>query len=221
MTPPPNRNYREAIGRESGRSGGGVSERKSWGDFYEGAGGADYLLEHIAIHKDFLKEIFAYDPRTVLEAGCGSAIMSVFFAMAGLQATACDRDDDVLKKAAVTAARWKASVRFAKEDILKFSFAADSFDLVFSQGVLEHLDDSQIKKAGKEALRVAKTFIFSVPGPYYKHRDFGDERLLSEKEWKRLFSGLGRFEVKPYYRIRTKKNLLVECPLMLMGILAR
>lgn len=198
-----------------------MSGRKSWGDFYEGSGGADYLLEHISIHKDFLKEIFAYDPRAVLEAGCGSAIMSVFFAMAGLEATACDRDDEVLKRAAQTASRWRAPVKFAKEDILKFSFARDSFDAVFSQGVLEHLDDFQIKKAAEEALRVGKLFIFSVPGPHYKHRDFGDERLLPEKAWKKLLSGLGRFEMKPYYRIRTKKNLLIERPLMLMGILAR
>ena len=179
------------------------------------------MLEHLSIHKDFLKEIFTCDSRKVLEAGCGSAIMSIFLAMTGLEVTACDRDDEVLKKAGETATRWKAKLRFTKEDILKFSFADDAFDLVFSQGVLEHLNDEQIRRAGAEALRVGKTFVFSVPGPYYKHRDFGDERLLSENAWKKLFAGLGRFEIKPYYRIRTKKNFLVERPLMLMGILTR
>ena len=198
-----------------------MSERKSWGDFYAGAGDADYLLEHIAIHKDFLKRIFAEKPRTLLEAGCGSAIMSVFLAMAGLDVTACDRDDEVLKKAVETAARWKAPLKFSKEDILKFNFRNDSFDLVFSQGVLEHLNDEQIRQASGEALRVGKAFIFSVPGPYYKHQDFGDERLLTGEQWKKLMTGVGKLEVRPYYSIRTKRNFLLNRPLMLMGILTR
>ena len=71
---------------------------KSWGDFYAGAGGADYLLDHLAIHKDLLKEILRRKPSRVLEAGCGSAIMSAFLAMAGITMTACDRDEEVLKK---------------------------------------------------------------------------------------------------------------------------
>jgi len=51
---------------------------KSWGDFYAGSGGVDYFLDHVAIHKDFLKEILVREPSKTLEAGCGSAIMSVF-----------------------------------------------------------------------------------------------------------------------------------------------
>ncbi len=194
---------------------------KSWGDFYEGAGHAGYLLDHIAIHKDFLKQIFAYAPVTVLEAGCGSAIMSVFLAMAGLRVTACDRDAEVLAKAEETARRWQAKLAFAKEDILKLRFKNDQFDLVFSQGVLEHLDDAQIRTASAEALRVGRTFIFSVPGSHYKHRDFGDERLMSVAQWKKILRGVGRLEMKPYYFTRTKKNFLLKRPLMWMGVLSR
>ena len=195
--------------------------RKSWGDFYADAAGVDYFLDHIAIHKDFLKEILKRRPAKVLEAGCGSGIMSVFFAMAGIEATASDRDDEVLKKAAENAAAWKARVRTAKENILKFSFAGNSFDVVFSQGVLEHMTDEEIRQAGAEALRVGKEFLFSVPGPFYKHKDFGDERLLTEKEWEKILQGIGRLTMKPYYEIRMKKNFLMKRPLMLMGTLSK
>ncbi len=198
-----------------------MSERKSWGDFYSGAGGVDYFLDHLAIHKDFLKEILNRQPRMALEAGCGSAIMSIFLSMAGVSVTACDRDEDVLVKAAENAQAWRASTRFAKEDILKLSFRSDVFDVVFSQGVLEHLSDEQIRQAATEALRVGKVFIFSVPGHHYKHRDFGDERLLSSRQWMRILSGVGKLELKPYFSIRTKRNFLLSRPLMLMGILSR
>ncbi len=198
-----------------------MSERKSWGDFYAGAGGVDYFLDHLAIHKDFLKEILNRRPYTALEAGCGSAIMSLFLAMAGVKVTACDRDEEVLKKATDNAKKWNVSPQFLKADILKFDSKDNAYDVVFSQGVLEHLNDEQIRQAAAEALRVGKAFIFSVPGNHYKHQDFGDERLLSTAQWKRILLGVGQLELKPYYVIRTKRNFLLSRPLMLMGILTR
>lgn len=179
-----------------------------------------YFLEHLAIHKDFLKEILRGAPRTTLEAGCGSAVMSIFLAMTGVQTTACDRDKEVLQKASQTARQWNGPVKFVKEDILKMSFADNSFEVVFSQGVLEHMNDEQIRRASRESLRVAKRFIFSVPGENYRHQDFGDERLLSEAQWKKMLNGVGNLELIPYYRIRTKRNFLIKRPLMLMGVLS-
>jgi 2-polyprenyl-3-methyl-5-hydroxy-6-metoxy-1,4-benzoquinol methylase len=196
-------------------------QRNSWGDFYEGAGSADYLLDHLAIHKDFLKEIFGRKPVTALEAGCGSAIMSVFLAMTGVRVTACDRDPEVLRKAGETARQWNAMVTFAKEDLLALSLGADRFDLSFSQGVLEHMTDEQIRQSCREILRVSPVFVFSVPSVYYNHQDFGDERLLPESEWRRILNGIGRLELKPYFPLRVKRNFLVKRPLMLMGILTR
>lgn len=195
--------------------------RKSWGDFYDGAGSVDYFLDHIAIHKDFLKEILERHPKKILEAGCGSAIMSVFFSKMGLAATACDRDEEVLKKAAVTARRWDAKVVFLNKDLLSLDFPRDTFDLIFSQGVLEHMDNETIRNSCREILKAGKEFIFSVPSEYYRHQDFGDERLLSAREWGRILKGIGRLELKPYYECRTKRNLLIKRPLMLMGILSR
>jgi len=147
--------------------------------------------------------------------------MSVFFSMTGMDVTACDRDEDVLKQAALTARNWNTRVSFVKQDLLKFDFGADAFDLVFSQGVLEHMSDEEIRKSCAEMLRVGKIFIFSVPSYYYKHKDFGNERLLKAGEWERILSGFGRLELKYYYECRTKRNFLMRRPLMLMGILSR
>lgn len=195
--------------------------RQSWGDFYAGSGDLDYFLDHLAIHKDFLKEILASKPASSLEAGCGSAIMSVFLAMTGVRACACDRDQEVLKKASQIADNWKTTVHFSRQDILRLDFANDSFDVVFSQGVLEHLSDDQIRQAARESLRVARRFVFSVPGRAYRHRDFGDERLLGAEQWQNILSGCGKARLRGYYQRRTKKNFLLRRPLMLMGVLER
>jgi len=198
-----------------------MSERKSWGDFYAHAGGVDYLLDHVAIHKDFLKQILRRKPVTALEAGCGSAIMSIFLAMTGVLVTACDRDDMVLQKASETAAAWHRKVNFEKADLMNLSFPENSFDLSFSQGVLEHMTDEQIRTSCAQLLKVSPIFIFSVPGIYYRHQDFGDERLLSVKQWESILSGVGKLSMKPYFYVRTKKNFLRKRPLMWMGILSR
>ena len=198
-----------------------MNTRKSWGDFYSGAGGTDYFLDHIAIHKDFLKEILKRKPKTALEAGCGSAIMSIFLSMTGIHVTACDRDEAVLQKAGKIAESWKTRVDFSKQDLLHLDFPDDTFDLIFSQGVLEHMTDEAIQKSCREILRVGQTFIFSVPNHFYKHRDFGDERLMSADQWRKILSPLGRLELKNYYECRTKRNFLLKRPLMLMGILSR
>ncbi len=198
------------------------SKGKSWGDFYEGAGGRDYFARHTAIHRDFLREILERKPSKLLEAGCGSGIMSVFFSMSGVRTTiACDRDVEVLKKARETSSAWKADVRFENQDLFHFKYPADSFDAVFSQGVLEHFSDEEIRAACQEALRVSPVFIFSVPGYYYKHKDFGNERLLKDKDWEVILSGCGSLRLVPYFKKRVKRNFLIKRPLMLMGILSR
>ena len=198
-----------------------MTENKSWGDYYAGAGDADYFLDHLTIHKDYLKEILKRKPARTLEAGCGSAIMSIFFSMTGIEATACDLDEKVLSQAALTARKWNANVLFKNQNLTSLNFPSNRFDLTFSQGVLEHMTDDEIKKSCEEILRVSKCFIFSVPSYYYRHRDFGNERLLTMNQWRQILKGLGFLEMKYYYAIRTKRNFLIKRPLMLMGILSR
>lgn len=198
-----------------------MTEKKSWGDFYAESGGVDYLLDHLTIHKDFIKEILERKPRTALEAGCGSAVMSIFLAMTGIQVTACDRDEAVLDHAGKTADRWKARLVFSKQDLMKLDFPPNAFDVSFSQGVLEHMSDEEMRQACKEMLRVSKIFIFSVPCHFYRHKDYGNERLMPIEKWSRILQGIGQSEFKYYYYVRTKRNLLIRRPLMLMGILTQ
>lgn len=65
-------------------------------------------------------------------------------------------------------------------------FAAQSFEIAYCQGFLEHFEDRQIRCLIDEGLRVAAYFGFSVPTPYFKSTDnlIGDERLLSKQYWR-------------------------------------
>lgn len=198
-----------------------MSEGKSWGHFYADSGSPDYYRDHVEIHREFLDEVLAAKPRRLLEAGCGSGIMSVYFSKQKIACTAIDRDSGVLAKARESSAKLGGNVKFNEGDIFRLAFSDGAFDAVFSQGVLEHFDDDSIRRAAKESLRVAPRAWVSVPSGFYNHKDFGDERLLSDKEWAKILSPVARVRAKPYFFRRVKRNFLIKRPLMLLLELTR
>ena len=198
-----------------------MGAEKSWGHFYAGSGSLEYYERHTQIHELFLNRILALSPKRVLEAGCGSGIMSVFFSKRGIQCVAADRDREVLNHAQKTNETLGGRVRFMEQDIFRSSFRDNEFDVVFSQGVLEHFSDEQIRKTIAEQLRLAPKVWASVPCKFYNHRDFGDERLLTELEWRKLLNGPWNVRTEYYYHQRMKKNFLLKRPLMLMFEVSR
>jgi hypothetical protein len=78
--------------------------------------------------------------------------------------------------------------KFVYCDVFRLSekFMKDEFDVVFSQGFFEHFDDNEINTLLKEELEVGKVVIFSVPSNFYPRKDFGDERLLSSGDWRKI-----------------------------------
>jgi SAM-dependent methyltransferase len=102
----------------------------------------------------------------VLDAGCGSGWFSARFLAMGCRVTALDLSDEALAIAReATGGRAEAYLR---EDLLAESFAerhAESFDLVFSDGLLEHyapLDQERILARFERVLSpggLAATFV--------------------------------------------------------------
>lgn len=193
-----------------------MSTGKSWGHFYTDSGDADYYEQHVLIHNEFLKKVQSGNPKRLLEAGCGSGIMSVFFSKQGIRTTALDRDTQVLEIARKSADSLGGSVEFVAGDLFSLPFTADAFDAVFSQGVLEHFQDEMIRNAVLEQLRVAPISWISIPTKYYRHQDFGDERLLTESQWKEILKPVCKVETQYYYHQRVKRNFLLKKPLMLL-----
>lgn len=207
------------------RSGAGKVEvsdlekkHKSWGEFYRDNDSAIEMNRYVEIHRDFFSSILSERPKKILEAGCGPAIFSIYLSCFGahldFQCAAVDNDKEIIKIAKKNNRFLMGNVQFVIGDIKRLPFDDLAFDLSFSQGVLEHFSNDEIELILDEQLRVAKTVLFSVPHFFYHAKDFGNERLLFEWQWKRILRKYQLIESRCYYRIRRKRNFFVKLPQM-------
>ena len=136
----------------------------------------------------------------LLEAGCGSALLSLILADYGFQVTALDLTEDILEYARSRMYLNNVQVNFVQGDILKLSsmFEKEYFDATYHSGVMEHFNDADIIRSLSEQRIVSKKVIFSVPNSRTKvsPRLFGDERLMNNKKWMGLIRAAGFKEVK-------------------------
>lgn len=56
--------------------------------------------------------------------------------------------------------------------------------IIFGHGVLEHFSEAKIRQHINEAKKCAKYIVHYVPSAKYKKPSFGDELLLTPKQWK-------------------------------------
>ena len=83
---------------------------------------------------------------------------------------------------------------------INLPFDNNFFEVIYSQGLLEHFNDKEINSITLEGLRVAKYFIFSVPTCYFKSNThlIGNERLLPKSVWEDILNSF-RFLESSYY----------------------
>lgn len=158
-----------------------ISEVKS---FWNTEACGTHFVEHAADEKDFFEKFRAYRYRTewhipllvpfaeskgkrVLEIGTGNGAEAVMFAQNGADYTGVD-----LTEAALEATRKHFFVmgltgKFQRENAEQLSFPAESFDWVFSHGVLHHTPNTQA--AINEVCRVLKPGGRAIIMLYHKH----------------------------------------------------
>ncbi|MDO9045744.1 MAG: class I SAM-dependent methyltransferase [Methanobacteriaceae archaeon] len=79
-----------------------------------------------------------------LEVGCGSARLSCFLASKGYKTTCLDYSESALRVARKNYKISNNNADFVIGDARKLPFENDTFDIVFSTGLLEHFKDPQI-----------------------------------------------------------------------------
>lgn len=104
--------------------------------------------------------------KRMLDLGCGAGETSVFFALQGAQVTATDLSFEFVHIVRQLAERHNVQVQTVQVPGEKLCFADNTFDYVFGNGVLHHLD---FEPAAREIARVLKPggrAAFVEPLPY-------------------------------------------------------
>lgn len=116
------------------------------------------LFEHTKI--SFLREIFP-TPKNVsqakpsmLEVGCGSAFVSLYFAKCGYRVSGLDINKDIIEIAKKNFKKENTQGTFVVGTAEKLPFKDNSFDIVSSFGLIEHFEDPT--PAFSEMVRVLK-----------------------------------------------------------------
>ena len=172
--------------------------------------------------QDYMHEVFEFDKwegKRLLEIGCGSGIDTMEFARHGAQVTATDITENAIALTDELARETGLPVKTIQASALKLPFADDSFDCVYSYGVLHHFPDIEIALAEIRRVLVPggtvmamlyhRDSLLHAYSIIYRHgiRDGllagGD---LSESELTSRFSE--RYEGCPYTKVYSKAEAL-------------
>jgi len=119
----------------------------------------------------------------VLEVGCGLGAPAIWLADKGYCVYGIDLSQELISRATEAGRLWGVSASFMPMDLFHLAFNNGTFDVAYNHGVMEHFDDVQIQAGIAEMLRVAATAVVSVPTVHHSTRDFGDERLMTMRQW--------------------------------------
>jgi SAM-dependent methyltransferase len=133
----------------------------------------------IIYHIPYIFAILRHNPKRILEVGCGRGITSIFLSHFIHLCIGIDSEPKMIQLAKKQNKKFHGRAYFYLMDGKNTSFKSDTFNIVYSQGLLEHCKDEEMKDFIDEWLRLASTCIISVPSVYYGRKDFGDERLLT------------------------------------------
>lgn len=101
----------------------------------------------------YIKLIF--NPKRVLDAGCGMGNLAEGLRNLGIEAWGVDINEDALSQVSQKFKRF-----CQKGDVLNLDFSDQSFDLVSTVNVLEHIREKDIKNALSECSRVARRAMY-------------------------------------------------------------
>ena len=186
---------------------------------------ADYIVERHG-YKDELLEEFARgcEGKKLLEVGCGLGVELVRLGKLGFDVTGIDLAPKAVELAGSYLKRLKVNGRAMVQNVERLDFPGESFDAVYSSGVIQHTLD--IRKAISEMIRVLRPGGKMLIILYHRHSwffllhkltgvniEFDDKdapiiNAYTRKELKLLFAGLSDINISCEYCYpkRTKRS---------------
>lgn len=170
-----------------------ASRRKiDWKAYYAKPARLGDLVADNLFHLYFILRILMLRPRSLLEVGCGPGHHGILLAKmrsGGGRKCLLDSEPYVLDKARRLSQAVHAEVEYIVADAFALPFRNRSFDVVFSQGLLEHFRPEQAELTLVEQIRVSRrAVVFSVPSSENPFEGTGDEQRRSVQEWKEISS---------------------------------
>lgn len=156
-------------------------DNQNWYDYYRGYKPS---FSNILLHADYLFQVYRHSGASVMEIGCGPATHSLFLKQIkpDIRLSLLDSDKQLLDQ--VAQEHETAIERAYHLDILNRDDVGSlpNFDLIISQGLMEHFSDQDLILIIKNFSSVGKRMIFSIPNERYPNRDFGNEILRSSSQ---------------------------------------
>ncbi len=191
----------------------------SWGDFYAKDTLTKNLVQTSAnTHKEMFWIVKGYYPDKVREDGTGTGEMASYLSWPKQETDgreinkhkiksvqALDADPEVIKLVKSNIEATDGKVEVIEGNLLEHD---DKEDLIFSQGLLEHLSDEDMRKVVDHQLECAPVVIHSVPNANYGKLDFGNERLLTDQQYYNIFKGYDIY-IYGYFENPPKMSVLV------------
>ena len=94
--------------------------------------------------------------RRVLDLGCGNGRHTIYFAREGFDACGIDISATAIEWAKDWAGREGLQIDFRVGDITQLPYPDQSFDVIVSHGVLDHVSMEEAKRAVSEAARIIR-----------------------------------------------------------------
>ena len=183
--------------------------KKSWADYYDGH---QRNFSNIILHFPYLFAVIWCRPRSILEIGCGSADHSMFLKKKFPKLEICFLDNDEIILANAKSAYADFISKTYLIDILHFTEVQSipHFDVVMSQGLMEHFEDSEFIRIIENFRGRSGNFIFSIPSNFYPTRDFGNEILRSLEEVRVLLNSIPKikYKVTGYFDVGIKTKIV-------------
>ncbi len=132
------------------------------------------------------KIIEEFRPRNTLEIGCNDGFKNLCWL--GDYAVGLE-----INMNAVTIGR-KGNMSILWGKATDIPFKDNWFDLVFTAGLLIHIEPKEIKKAMQEIIRVSKKYVLCIEYYAVKERErsfLGEMGITFERPWNDLYTGMG------------------------------
>lgn len=156
----------------------------------------DYIEYKLKYKKKLVDKIIKYAKnKKVIEMGCGTGLVAGYLQKQGLKVTALDLSQKVLDYAREIASKSNIikPCKYDQGDILNLKYKKNSFDVSYSNGVMEHFNDEEVIQILKGQMNISKYVIFGIPSTYFNMNEkmLGNERGLTLKEWENLIHKSG------------------------------